>query len=184
MIDWGLPWRLCGKESACQCGKHSFDPLSGKNLHTTEPRSLCVRGCLTGELLCAVSHLSWALCSLSVPIRGERSWQAAPRTEKIIEMGCLHRISFISFSTWWKGVFTTLFWYGLPLALWPLLLLVSLVTCKVRSFDLYLKKLPCNTVYILLQNSIKHPCSTRDLGPHVLSLSLSSWFPGAQRPAA
>ena len=58
------------------------------------------------------------------------------------------------------------------LALWPLLLLVSLVTCKVRSFDLYLKKLPCNTVYILLQNSIKHPCSTRDLGPHVL-LSLS-----------
>ena len=60
------------------------------------------------------------------------------------------------------------------LALWPLLLLVSLVTCKVRSFDLYLKKLPCNTVCILLQNSIKHPCSTRDLRPRVcVSLSLS-----------
>jgi len=60
------------------------------------------------------------------------------------------------------------------LALWPLLLLVSLVTCKVWSFDLYLKKLPCKTVYTLTQNSIKHPCSTRDLCPRVLpSLSLS-----------
>ena len=60
------------------------------------------------------------------------------------------------------------------LALWPLLLLASLVTCKVWSLDLYLKKLPCITVYILLQNSIKHPCSTRDLGPRVLlSLFLS-----------
>ena len=59
------------------------------------------------------------------------------------------------------------------LALWPLLLLDSLVTCNVWSFDLYLKKLPCNMVYILTQNSKKYPCSTRDLGPHVLSLSLS-----------
>ena len=50
----------------------------------------------------------------------------------------------------------------------------SLLTCKVWSFDLYLKKLPCNTVYVLTQSSIKHPCSTRDLGPRVLlSLSLS-----------
>ena len=57
------------------------------------------------------------------------------------------------------------------LAWWPLLLLVSLVTCKVWSFDLYLKKLPYITV---TQNSMKHPCSTRDLGPRVLlSLSLS-----------
>ena len=61
------------------------------------------------------------------------------------------------------------------LALWPPLLLVSLVTCKVWSFDLYLKKLPCNMVYILTQNSIKHPCSTRDLGPCVL-LSLYFWL--------
>ena len=66
------------------------------------------------------------------------------------------------------------------LALWPLLLLVSLVTCKVWSFDLYLKKLPCNMVYILTQNSIKHPCSTRDLGPRVLpSLSLSLFLADA-----
>ena len=60
------------------------------------------------------------------------------------------------------------------LTLWPLLLCVSLATCKVWSFDFYPKKLPCNMVYILTQNSIKHPCSTRYLGPCVLlSLSLS-----------
>ena len=112
--------------------------------------------------------------------------QAAPRTE-IKEMGCLHRISFISFSIWGKGWFTTLFWYGCLLALWLLLLLVSLVTCKVWSFDVYLK-LPCNKVYILTQSSIKDPCPTRDLGPCVLlsfffSLSLSGWFSGAWKPA-
>ena len=90
----------------------------------------------------------------------EQEWQATPRIE-IIEMGCLHRISSISFST-------PSFAMDRLLALWPLLLLVSLVTCKVWSFDLYPKKLPCNMVYILTQNSIKHPCSTRDLGPHVL----------------
>ena len=80
------------------------------------------------------------------------------------------------------------------LALWPLLHLASLVTCKVWSFDLYLKKLSCKTVYILTQSSIKHPCSTRDWGPCVLlslslslllslSLSLSGWFFGAWKPA-
>ena len=56
------------------------------------------------------------------------------------------------------------------LALWPLLLLISLVTCKTWSFDLYLKKLPCNTVYILTQKSIKHPCSAR-LGSPCPSIS-------------
>ena len=53
---------------------------------------------------------------------------------------------------------------------WSLLLLASLVTCKVSSPDLYLKKLP---VYILLQNSIKHPSSIRAWVPVSLSLSLS-----------
>ena len=80
------------------------------------------------------------------------------------------------------------------LALWPLLLLASLVSCKVWSFDLYLKKLPCKTTYILTQSSIKYPCSTRDLGPCVLLslslslslsllLSLSGWFSGVWKPA-
>ena len=112
-----------------------------------------VRECLTIGFLCAVSHLSWVLGSLS----------ASPRTE-IKEMGCLHRISFISFSVWWKGLFTTLFWYGSPFGL------ASLVTCKAWSLHLYLKKLP---VYILLQNSIKHTCSIRAWVPVSFSLSLS-----------
>ena len=100
-------------------------------------------------------------------------FQATPRTE-ITEMRCLNRISFISFSIWWKGFFPPSFDMDCLLALWLLLLLVSLVTCKVWSFDLYLKKLPCDMVYILTQNSTKYPCSTRDLGPRILlSLSLS-----------
>ena len=127
---------------------------------------------------CFLSLLSPLFLISSCQERVER--QAAPRTE-IKEMGCLHRISFISFSIWWKGWFTTLFWYGCLLALWPLLLLVSLVTCKVWSFDVYLKKLPCNELYILTQNSIKDLCPTRDLGPCVLLsfflfLSLSFWL--------
>ena len=62
-------------------------------------------------------------------------------------------------------------------ASWPLLLLASLVTYKVWSLDLYLKKLPCIVVYILfLQNSIKHPCSIRAWVPLSPSLSLSFWL--------
>ena len=59
------------------------------------------------------------------------------------------------------------------LALWPLLLLVSLVTCEVWSLDLYLKRLPCITVYILLQNSIKHLAPPETWVPMSFSLSLS-----------
>ena len=59
------------------------------------------------------------------------------------------------------------------LALWSLLLLASLVTCKVWSLGLYLKKL---LVYILLQNSIKHLCSIRAWVPVSVFLSLSLYF--------
>ena len=76
----------------------------------------CVRKHLTVGFLCAVSYLSWALCSLSVPVKGKRSRQTSPRTE-MKEMGCLPRISFIIFSIWWKGLFRTLFSYGSPLGL-------------------------------------------------------------------
>ena len=72
------------------------------------------------------------------------------------------------------------------LALWPLLLLVSSVTCKFWSPDLYLKKLPCNMVCIYTHTEFnKASCSTRDLDPvsFSLSLSLSGWFPGARKPA-
>ena len=62
------------------------------------------------------------------------------------------------------------------LALWPLLLLVSLVTCEVWSLDLYLKRLPCITVYILLQNSIKHLAPPETWVPVSFSLSISLYF--------
>ena len=32
----GLLWWLSGKEFACQCRRHVFDPWSGKILHATE----------------------------------------------------------------------------------------------------------------------------------------------------
>ena len=54
--------------------------------------------------------------SLISSCQEREEWQASPRTE-IIEMGLLHRISFISLSTWWKGLSMTLFWYGLPFGL-------------------------------------------------------------------
>ena len=107
------------------------------------------------------------------PCQEQEEWQATPRTE-IIEMGCLHSISFITLSIWWKGLPMTPFWYGLPFGLMASIDSCSLGNFKAWFLDIYLKKLPCNTVHILTQNSIKHPCSTRDLGPRVLlSLSLS-----------
>ena len=35
------PWWLSGKESASQCGRHRFDPWSGKIPHTLEQLSSC-----------------------------------------------------------------------------------------------------------------------------------------------
>ena len=37
-----LPWGPNGKESACQCGRHGFDPWSEKIPHATEQLSPCV----------------------------------------------------------------------------------------------------------------------------------------------
>ena len=37
----GLPWWLSGKESACQCRRHGFDPWSGKTPRAAEQLSLC-----------------------------------------------------------------------------------------------------------------------------------------------
>ena len=36
-----LPWWLSGKESACQCRRHGFDPWSRKSSHATGQLSLC-----------------------------------------------------------------------------------------------------------------------------------------------
>ena len=41
MVHIGLPWQLSGKESACQCRRHRFNPRSGKIPHAPEQLSLC-----------------------------------------------------------------------------------------------------------------------------------------------
>ena len=37
----GLPWWLSGKESACQCRRHGFNPWSGKIPHDVGQLSPC-----------------------------------------------------------------------------------------------------------------------------------------------
>ena len=32
----GLPWWLSGKQAACQCQRHGFDPWSGKIPHVVQ----------------------------------------------------------------------------------------------------------------------------------------------------
>ena len=129
---------------------------------------------------CFLSLMSPLFLISSCQERAE--WHAAPRTEIKRWNACLGFPSLAfpySESDYLQPSF------GLMASITP----VSLLTCKVWSFDLYLKKLPCNMVYILTQSSIKHPCSTRVLGPRVLSLSLSfslslsGWFSGAWKPA-
>ena len=39
----GLPWWLSGKESACECRTHGFNPWSKKIPHASEPLNLCPR---------------------------------------------------------------------------------------------------------------------------------------------
>ena len=46
----GLPWWLSGKESACQCRRHRFDPWPGKILCATEQISPCAA--TTGPMCC------------------------------------------------------------------------------------------------------------------------------------
>ena len=38
---FGLPWWLSGKESACQCRRHRFDPWSGRIPHASEQLIVC-----------------------------------------------------------------------------------------------------------------------------------------------
>ena len=65
------------------------------------------------------------------------------------------------------------------LTLWPLLIPCSLDNgCCTFGFLIFIiverNSLYNNSLYLLTKRSLKHPCSTRDLGPHVfLSLSLS-----------
>ena len=52
----GLPWCLSGKESACQCSRHGFNPLSGKTPHAMEQLSPCTP---TTECVCALKPRSY-----------------------------------------------------------------------------------------------------------------------------
>ena len=123
------------------------------------------------------------------PLRCKRSRQASPRME-IKEMGCLHRISFIGFSSWWKGLFITLFWYGSPFGL-----MASIAPCflgnlySLVSWSLSEEATLYCGIYIILTEFNKAPLFHQSLGPCVflslsLSLSISGWFPGAWKPAA
>ena len=64
--DLGLPWGLSGKETACRCRRHRFDPPSGKIPQAAEQLSLCAqllsRGSSTQELS-YWSPRAWSRCS-------------------------------------------------------------------------------------------------------------------------
>ena len=80
-VKWpsGLPWWLSGKESACQCRRHRFDPWSRKSPHVSEQLSPCAStielvlwslGAITTELTC-LSY--WKLCTLELVLCSKRS---------------------------------------------------------------------------------------------------------------
>ncbi|KAG5201875.1 hypothetical protein JEQ12_004638 [Ovis aries] len=100
----GLPWWLSGKESACQCRRHEFDPQSEKIPHgmgqlspcttaiepvikspgaaTTEPT--CPRACSPQREAIAVrSREAYAaqLKSSPCPTQPEKSLRAAMKTQ-------------------------------------------------------------------------------------------------------
>ena len=77
-IHCGLPWWLSGKESACLCRRHGFDPWSRKILHAIEQLIPCTTtvepmlyspGTATTEPLC---HNYWRPSALE-PVLHKRS---------------------------------------------------------------------------------------------------------------
>ena len=77
----GLPWWLSGKESACQCSRHEFDPWSRKIPHAVGQLTPCATatepvlwssGAATTE-----SYMPW---SPSSTMRGRRKKKAAHRS--------------------------------------------------------------------------------------------------------
>ena len=74
----GLPWRLSGKESACQCRRHGFDPWLGKSrmlwsssAGAPQLSSLCPGAWeQQPEPTC---HSCWSLCSTTREATATRS---------------------------------------------------------------------------------------------------------------
>ena len=81
MIWIGLPWRLSGKESACQCRRHRFDPWSWKIPHVAEQLGPCATtiepGALEPRLLSRRGH-----CSEKTSDHRERIAPCLPQLEK------------------------------------------------------------------------------------------------------
>ena len=132
------------------------------NIHLTFSRLLTVRECLTVEFL------------VLFPISLEPSvpYQFLIRLRSKRWDSCIGLPS-LAFPYGERDYLLPSFDMDYLLALWPLLLLISLVTCKVWSFDLYLKKLPCNTVYITHTEFNKAPLFHQRLGSTCPSFSLS-----------
>ena len=155
-----------------------------------------VRECLTGGFLCAVSHKSsvpyqFLATGTSGTARCSQDWGHRMRhMHESPSVNILLTTKLLSLDplSWDMDCFLTL---------WPLLIhcfvdnrcctFGFLIFTIVKRHSLY------NSLYILTERSLKHPCSTRGLGPHVflsfslspsLSLSLppSGWFSGAWKP--
>ena len=63
----GLPRWLSGKESACQCKRHKFDPWSGKSPHPTKPKRHNYWACALEPGAISTEptrHNYWSLCTL------------------------------------------------------------------------------------------------------------------------
>ena len=74
----GLPWCLRGKESACQCRRHRFDPRSRKIPQATESLSLCtttVEPMLQSPRITTAepTHCSyWSPCTLELMLHNKK----------------------------------------------------------------------------------------------------------------
>ena len=62
---WGLPWWLSGKESACQCRRHRFNPWSRKISHVTEQLSP-LRAVLQSPGTSSREAAAWEVCALQL----------------------------------------------------------------------------------------------------------------------
>ena len=111
-------------------------------------------------------------------------WRAAPRTEMI--GWDMHESTSVNILIMTKLLsLNPLSWdMNCLLTLWPLLIPISLGnSCCTFGFLIFIivkRKSLYNNLYILTERSLKHPSSTRGLGPRVfLSLSLSLSLPPA-----